>query len=257
MGEGETKAVEGAEAPVSEVVPVESAPVAVVTAAEAVEGAASTASPPTMESPPTPASPQPASPQEDAASEIVDVEPVSERAKSAARGQHLPPPPPSIRTKSLAPVPVRDRLAVVGNPKLARDLMTKKLFTIAPGDVIAHLEEHMERFHFRHLPVVEDRKLVGLISHEDLLRVAPSLFSAKAQLQGEIIQQLPAKHIMQKELVTCRPDESLEQVAVLMWDAKGGCVLVTEEDATLVGIITEGDFIRLAHHFLTHPNGTA
>jgi CBS domain-containing protein len=35
-----------------------------------------------------------------------------------------------------------------------------------------------------------------------------------------------------------------------MWEAKVGCVLVTDDKDKLVGIITEGDFLRLAHHFL-------
>jgi CBS domain-containing protein len=39
-------------------------------------------------------------------------------------------------------------------------------------------------------------------------------------------------------------------VAMLMGYGMVGCVLVTEEKERLVGIITEGDFIRLAHHFL-------
>ena len=169
----------------------------------------------------------------DSEGEPVDVEPVvEERPKSTTpHASHLPPPPPSIRVK--AGVSARARLEVTGTPKLAQDLMTKKLFTIGPGDVIAHVEEHMQAFRFRHLPVVDDRKLVGLISHEDLLRASPSLFSAKAKQQDELIHQLPAKHIMQKELHTVRPTATLEEVAVLMWEAKLGCVLVTEEDKTL------------------------
>jgi CBS domain-containing protein len=180
----------------------------------------------------------------------VEVEPLAEQPKSAAphAAHHHPPPPPSIRVKGASGS--RARLEVTGNPKLAQDLMTRKLFTIGKEDIIAHLEEHMQAFRFRHLPVVEDRKLVGLISHDDLLRAAPSLFSAKAKQQDELIHQLPAKHIMQREFVTVRPTDTLKHVAIVMWEAKLGCVLVTDDDETLVGIITEGDFIRLAHHFL-------
>lgn len=189
-------------------------------------------------------------PSEEPESVIDEVEPIVDGPKGTApHPAHLPPPPPSIRVKGAAGSKAR-RIEVLGNPKLAQDLMTRKLFTIGKEDVIAHLEEHMEAFRFRHLPVVEDRKLIGLISHEDLLRVSASLFSAKAKLQDELIHQLPAKHVMQRELVTVRPTDTLEHVAEIMWEAKAGCVLVTETDGTLVGIITEGDFIRLAHHFL-------
>jgi CBS domain-containing membrane protein len=191
---------------------------------------------------------------EDPDGETVDVEPVVIVQGTAAHAaHHHPPPPPSIRVK--AATGGKARLEVPGDPKLAQDLMTRKLFTIGQDDIIAHLEEHMQAFRFRHLPVVEDRKLIGLISHTDLLRASASLFSAKAKEQDELIHRLPAKHIMQRDLVTVRPTEPLESVAVVMWEAKAGCVLVTEEDTTLLGIITEGDFIRLAHHLLVRGRG--
>jgi CBS domain-containing membrane protein len=184
--------------------------------------------------------------------ESVEVEPVvvepTKGAASRAAHHHHPPPPPSIRTKGGAGS--RDKLGVAGDPKLAQDLMTRKIFTIGQEDILAHLEEHMQAFRFRHLPVVEDRKLVGLITHADLLHASSSFLSTDAKVHDEIIHKLPAKRIMQRELVTVRPTHTLAEVAVVMWEAKAGCVLVTEEDGTLVGIITEGDFIRLAHHFL-------
>jgi CBS domain-containing protein len=190
--------------------------------------------------------------------ESVEVEPVvvepTKGGPSHTAHHHHPPPPPSIRTKGATGS--RDKLEVVGDPKLAQDLMTRKIFTIGPEDILAHLEEHMQAFRFRHLPVVEDRKLVGLITHTDLLHASSSFLSTDAKVHDEIIHKLPAKRIMQRELVTVRPTHPLVDVAVVMWEAKAGCVLVTEEDGTLVGIITEGDFIRLAHHFLVATKTT-
>jgi CBS domain-containing membrane protein len=179
----------------------------------------------------------------------IEVEPVSFRPKAPARaaGEHpLPPPPPSTRIKGGT-----SKLEVGKDPKLARDLMTKKIFTIGPKDIIEHLEEHMQAFRFRHLPVVEGKKLVGLITHSDLLHASSSFLSDRAVERDALIHKQPAKRIMQTELITVRPTDTLAEVALLMWEGRIGCVLVTEEDQTLVGIITEGDFIRLAHHFLT------
>ena len=51
-------------------------------------------------------------------------------------------------------------------------------------------------------------------------------------------------------IVRSLADDSLADVATLMWEARVGCVLVVEGDDKLVGIITEGDFLRVAHHFL-------
>ena len=56
--------------------------------------------------------------------------------------------------------------------------------------------------------------------------------------------------IMQTELITVRPSDSVREAARMMLETKVGCLLVTEEDNTLVGIVTESDFIKLSIWFL-------
>lgn len=130
--------------------------------------------------------------------------------------------------------------------------MTRELLTIGPDDTLETLQEQMSLFRFRHLPVVDGNVLVGLISYSDLLHAASSRLSKTAHEENEIIYQLPAWRVMRQrhQLVTVRPDERLVEVAALLWGTRVGCVPVTEEDGALVGMITEGDFVRLAHHFL-------
>jgi CBS domain-containing protein len=179
---------------------------------------------------------------------VMEIEPEALEPPRPAKShgaEKLPPPPPSTRLKGGV-----SELKVAKNPKLARDLMTRNIFTIGPDDILEHLEDHMQAFRFGHLPVVEGHKLVGLITHSDLLHASSSFLSSSARRRNELIHKQPAKVIMQRELVTVRPTDTLLDVAFLMWEARVGCVLVTEDDDTLVGIITEADFIRLAHHFL-------
>jgi CBS domain-containing protein len=190
------------------------------------------------------ASAQPA-PDDEEGRESIEVEAVDSKPKPVAAGTHRPPPPPSIRASG-----GRWHFDVQGRPKLAQDLMTRKIFTIGPNDKLLHLEEHMEKFRFGHLPVVEDDKLVGLITHADLLHASASFLTQKAKEIDEIVHSFPASRIMKRDIVKVRPTDSLADVAKVMWESKVGCVLVTDDSERLVGIITEGDFIRLAHHFL-------
>ena len=132
-----------------------------------------------------------------------------------------------------------------GIPKTVGELMTRKVVTISPSDTIAQIEEGMQRFRFRHMPVVEDGKLVGLVTHRDLLHALSTTLSPVQDQRNAIIRTQPAHRIMQKDLVTVRPDEPLLSVANSMWDRKLGCVLITEERDALVGILTEADFIRV------------
>jgi CBS domain-containing protein len=180
--------------------------------------------------------------------ELVDADAPLRRTASAH-----PPPPPSLRARAAAHE--ARPMTVDGHaPEVASDLMTRELLTIGPGDLLESLEEHMATFQFRHLPVVEGKKLVGLISHSDLLHLSSSMLSKSAPEENAFLHRLPASRVMRRELVTVRPAEPLANVAALMWQSRVGCVPVTEDDGTLLGIITEGDFVRLAYHFLTrHP----
>jgi CBS domain-containing membrane protein len=135
-------------------------------------------------------------------------------------------------------------------PKIVSDLMTRKIITVTENDPLERLEESMLRLRFRHLPVVDGKKLIGLISHRDLLHASSSFLSDKAVERDALIHKVPVSRIMQREVLTVRPDEELVEAARMMWEAKIGCLPVTEEDGTLVGIITEADFIRLSVQLL-------
>ncbi len=136
-------------------------------------------------------------------------------------------------------------------PKTVSEVMTRKVVTIGENDTLARLEHGMQRFRFRHLPVVEDGKLVGLVSHRDLVHATASFLSDEADAQNARIYEQPAKTIMQTEVVSVRPDEPLLAAAQLMWEAKLGCVPVTDEDGRLLGILTEADFVKLAIQMLS------
>ncbi|HMR77963.1 MAG TPA: CBS domain-containing protein, partial [Polyangiaceae bacterium] len=88
-------------------------------------------------------------------------------------------------------------------------------------------------------------------NHSDLLHASSSYLTSFAKEVDELVHKLPAKRIMRDDFVTVRPDATLVDVAEQMWKERVGCVLVTDEGGVLVGIITEGDFLRLAHHFLS------
>lgn len=176
--------------------------------------------------------------------ELIDPGPGAASASSTH-----PPPPPRLRARA-ASHERRPFSVSVETPELARDLMTRELLTIGPDNLLESLEEHMRTYQFRHLPVVEGAILVGLITHSDLLHAFSSKLSKSALEENIVIRSLPARMIMRRDVVTVRPTEPLANVTALFWQSRVGCLPVTEEDGRLVGIITEGDFVRLAHHFL-------
>src|SRR6185503_18251486 len=106
-------------------------------------------------------------------------------------------------------------LYVDGEPRVAGDLMTRRILTINPEDPILMLEEYMEAFRFRHLPVVDGDVLVGIIAYSDVLSALSSRLSKSAPEENAILHQLPARRIMCEDFVAVRPTELLERVAEL------------------------------------------
>ena len=135
--------------------------------------------------------------------------------------------------------------------KLVSDIMTREVITLSEEDNLSGVSAGMERFRFRHLPVVDGKKLVGLITHRNLLMVAAStLEPASERKTQEFNERLFARDVMLRDPRTVREDTRVVDAARLMWNEKIGCLPVVADDNRLVGIVTEADFVLLAIRFL-------
>ena len=132
-------------------------------------------------------------------------------------------------------------------PRTVGDVMSRKLVTVTEKDVLETAEYGMHRLHFRHLPVVDAHgKLVGLLSHGDLLHAASSTLSDMEAERNALILQQPIRRIMQREVLTVQPTDSLIEAGKVLWESKIGCLPVVNDQGDLLGIITKSDFIRIA-----------
>jgi len=132
------------------------------------------------------------------------------------------------------------------SPTVVADIMTREVVTLFEEENLELLEEGMERYRFRHLPVVDDGKVVGLVTQLDILRaLASSLDPAGAAHSASIKSKFFVADIMTRDVVMVRPQTPLVEAARLMHDKKLGCLPVTEPDGALVGIVTTGDLLKL------------
>jgi CBS domain-containing protein len=118
------------------------------------------------------------------------------------------------------------------------DFMTKDLVTVRETDDLALAESLLKLGGIRHLPVVRERKLVGILTQRDVLRCGHSGKPAA--------RELPVSEVMTRQPTSIRPATGLAQAARLMLERKYGCLPVCDEEGTLVGIVTEADFVRFA-----------
>ena len=125
-------------------------------------------------------------------------------------------------------------------------LMTKEVVTLYANDTLNVADDVMGLARIRHMPVIDgDDAVVGLISQRDLFRGA----LARALGYGEFAQaklygMLHVKDVMTNDVYTVPPTMTLQEAAKIMTDRKIGCLVVVEGER-LVGILTEGDFVRL------------
>jgi acetoin utilization protein AcuB len=113
-----------------------------------------------------------------------------------------------------------------------KNWMIKKVVTISKNELIMDALTLMKKFSIRHLPVVDNKILIGLITESDLRQVIiPSL-----------IQEMRLDQVMIKNPVTIGPDESLEEAARLIYRYKIGGLPVVDK-GKLVGILTTPDIL--------------
>ncbi len=137
-----------------------------------------------------------------------------------------------------------------GRMKVA-DLMSTDLVTLTEDETLAHAQRCMARGRIRHLPVVRDGRLTGLLTHRDLLAASFSIFAeVEHNEQRRIFDTVGVIEAMHRDVVTVSPDLSVAQAASILLENKYGCLPVVDGDGILVGIVTEADFLRLTVRLL-------
>ena len=109
-------------------------------------------------------------------------------------------------------------------------------------------ERIMRLGRIRHLPIVESSRLVGVLSHRDLME--GSLASVRDVSTEDRIAHLhstPIECVMRRDPWTVETDTPLREAAMRMLNLKIGCLPVVEPAGTVVGLITESDLLRAAY----------
>ena len=131
-----------------------------------------------------------------------------------------------------------------GKEGVVREIMMGNPVTLKPADTLDLANDIISLGRIRHIPIVEEGRLVGLLSERDLIGAAAAeIFGLKQKRKSALLKTVLIKDVMKKKVIVTKPDTSIKDAAHLMADKRIGCVPVIENGA-LVGLLTTTDILR-------------
>jgi acetoin utilization protein AcuB len=120
---------------------------------------------------------------------------------------------------------------------LIRDVMHYPVETVAPQATLAEAYRIMQQKGFRHLPVVEAGRLVGIVTDRDLRLATSALHPHPFPPEARVAD------VMQRRVITAAPHDPIEEAARLMRLQRIGCLPVLEGEV-LIGMVTATDLLE-------------
>ncbi len=132
---------------------------------------------------------------------------------------------------------------------IVREHMTPNPITVEPTCSVAEAHRLMREHGVRHLPVIDQGGVVGIITRGDILEASASDSRQLLFPSDDPWSSTPVVELMTPDPVTITPDTTVLEAADLMFQHDIGSLLVVEE-GRLVGIITETDIFHLVVRML-------
>ena len=139
-----------------------------------------------------------------------------------------------------------DLLPLVKSEESIEKIMKENIITVKPEDRVIHARRLMMENDVARLPVVDEGKVVGIISDKE---IAFALASIKKSFpmgkQQNQLRNLLVKDVMKSNVVTAKRDISIKEAAQIMMEEEVGCTPIVDDDGKIEGIVTRTD---LLHH---------
>jgi acetoin utilization protein AcuB len=123
------------------------------------------------------------------------------------------------------------------------DVMTKGPLTLGPRETVGQADEMMTQNHFRQIPIVEDKELVGIVTDRDVRSFLSGSILASPGARERALNTA-VREIMTTEPITVSADDDLQEILELLIEEKIGGIPVVDDTEGLVGIVTYVDMLR-------------
>jgi CBS domain-containing protein len=126
-----------------------------------------------------------------------------------------------------------------------REVMTKEIITLSPDQHLHSVDDLMKVAGIRHVPVVDNGRLVGIVTQRDLFRAAmSSVLEFRDSAARGWLERIRVAEVMTREVATASPDWPIGRAIDTMLERAIGCLPVVERDK-LIGLVTDTTLLRL------------
>lgn len=131
--------------------------------------------------------------------------------------------------------------------KTIEDVMTQTVICVFPRDTMDKVDHIFKTRNIHHIPVVEDQKVVGMISKSDYYQILHgfTLFKAPAskKYNEAVLRSLLAREVMTQQVATLHPEDSLEKAAGYFRENLFHAIPIVNREDKIVGILSTYDLI--------------
>ena len=128
---------------------------------------------------------------------------------------------------------------------LVTNIMSENVHCVLPTVTLRELRDIFSRVSYHHLLVVEEQKLLGVISDRDVLRASsPFLDTSEASEQDQALLKTTARDFMSTSLITVRQDTAIDTAVILLLEHSISCLPVVSDDEMIEGILTWKDMLK-------------
>ncbi|MEX1369170.1 MAG: CBS domain-containing protein [Nannocystaceae bacterium] len=125
-----------------------------------------------------------------------------------------------------------------------KSIMTAAPLTVNVSQKLSEVRRLMSEQQIHHVPVVSGRKLVGLLSATDMVRLSLNAYGADVRAVDAMLDhEFTIEGAMNTELVTLKASGTVRDAAELLRGGKFHSLPVVDDDGDLLGIVTSTDLI--------------
>lgn len=134
-------------------------------------------------------------------------------------------------------------------------IMITKVVTARMDDTLRRVESLFHQHKLRHLPVIDEGVVVGIVSDRDLLSaISPYVGTLSEDRRDRETMNHKVHQIMSRDPITIAPEMPVERAGSILLKHNVSCLPVVDDEMHVIGIVTKKDVLRalLAHEAEGH-----